>query len=116
MASFEDARRFAPDMVAILARITIDARDEIPGRFDEMYVEARVLLADGREVASRCDGPPGCWGAEAVSEAAHLAKVRDCLAVRLDEEGAEAVIGLCRRLDELDTGEIARLMELVATS
>ena len=116
MASFEDARRFAPDMVAILARITIDARDEIPGRFDEMHVEARVLLADGREVASRCDGPPGCWGAEAVSEAAHLAKVRDCLAVRLDEEGAEAVIGLCRRLDALDTGGIARLMELVATS
>ena len=51
-----------------------------------------------------------------MSEAAHLAKVRDCLAVRLDEEGAEAVIGLARRLDALDSSGIARLMELVATS
>ncbi len=113
MASFEDERRFAPDMEAMLARITVDARDEIPGRFDRMHVEARARLADGREISTRCDGPPGCWGGEPVSEEAHLAKVRDCLAARLDTAAAEEVIGLVRRLDDLGPGDIARLMALV---
>ena len=78
-----------------------------------MHVEARARLTDGCEVAARSDGPPGCWGCEPVSEEAHLAKVRDCLAIRLDAGEAEEVIDLARQLDQLAADDVGRLMELV---
>ncbi len=113
MASFEDERRFAPDMAAMLARITVDARADIPARFDAMHVEVRARLKNGEEVSTRSDGPPGIWGGTPVPEEAHLAKVRDCLAVRLDAAVAGEVVGLARRLDDLSAEDVGRLMDLV---
>jgi aconitate decarboxylase len=114
MASFEDQRRFRPDVEDMLARIVLDMRDEIPGRFDRMHVEIRARLADGRECVARSDGPPGCWGAPPVSDEAHLAKVRECLAVRIEEQRAAAVIALVQGFETLTAGEIGELMALLA--
>ena len=76
LATFSDARRFAPDMVAMLRRISMCQTPEIPGRFDVMHVDVAVTLADGRRVVQRCDGPPGSWSRpiapEFVEAKAHL--------------------------------------------
>lgn len=114
MNSFEDERRFAPDMEAMLARVSVDMRDDIPARFDRMHVETTVRLKDGTTVKARCDGPPGKWGSPPISDEAHLVKVRSCLAVRLDDDDAEEVIALARRIDDLGADDVKRLMALVS--
>jgi hypothetical protein len=79
-----------------------------------MWLEARVELSDGRVLRTRCDGPPGMWGSPPISEAAHLAKVRDCLSRRLPADRAEAVIALARDMEQLDTADVRELLRLVA--
>jgi len=59
--SFADARRFAPDMVALLERIELVNDPSIPGRLDQMHVEVVVELDSGRTVTCRCDAPLGSW-------------------------------------------------------
>ena len=115
MSTFEDERRFAPDMEDMLGRITVDMREDIPARFDQMHVETTVRLKDGSSVTARCDGPRGKWGSPPIPDEDHLAKVRDCLAIRLDDAQAEEVVSLAGRGDDLTPGEVKRLMELVAT-
>ena len=44
------------------------------------YVDLEIELADGTIVRERCERPRGSWGAEPISQAEHLVKVRDCLA------------------------------------
>ena len=114
MTSFEDSRRFAPDMVAMLDRITLRLDGNIPARFDQMHVETTVTLKNGSGHTARCDGPRGRWGSPPISEAEHLVKVRDCLAIRLDGDSAEDVVSLARRFDELSAADIVRLMTLLA--
>ncbi len=116
MASFEDQRRFRPDVEDLLARIALDMRDEIPGRFDQMHVEIRARLADGSVCVARSEGPPGCWGAPPISEDAHLAKVSYCLAVRFEDQRAAAIIALVQRFETLSPGEIGDLMALLANT
>lgn len=115
MATFEDERRFAPDMEDMLGRISVEMREDIPARFDQMHVETTVHLKDGASVTARCDGPRGKWGSPQIPDEDHLAKVRDCLAVRLDDGQAEEVVGLADRIDDLDAGEVKRLMKIIAT-
>ncbi len=114
MSTFEDERRFAADMEAVLGRIRVDMRADIPARFDQMYVETTVRLKDGTSVTARCDGPRGKWGGEPITDADHLVKVRDCLAVRLTDSDAEQVIALAGQIDELAPAEIKELMRLVS--
>ncbi len=114
MSSFEDERRFRPDVEDMLARIDLDMRDEIPGRFDRMHVEIRARLVGGGECVARSDGPPGSWGARPISDEAHLAKVCDCLAVRIEERRATDIISLAQRFETLTPGEVGDLMALLA--
>lgn len=114
MKSFEDERRFAPDMEDMLGRITVDMREDIPARFDQMHVETTVRLKDGTTLHARCDGPRGKWGGPPIEDADHLVKIRDCLAVRFDDAKAERVIELAQRIDDLDAAEVGILMALVS--
>jgi 2-methylcitrate dehydratase PrpD len=114
MSSFEDERRFAADMEAMLGRIKVDMRADIPARFDQMYVETTVRLKNGTAVTARCDGPRGKWGGTPISDEDHLVKVRDCLAVRLEDANAEQVVALASRVDDLDAGDIKQLMSVVS--
>jgi aconitate decarboxylase len=61
MASFSDERRFAPDMEAMLRRITLFQDAAIPGRLDAMHVRVDVTFKDGTVVSRRCDTPDGSW-------------------------------------------------------
>ena len=115
MASFEDSRRFAADMEDMLDRVTVDMRADIPARFDQMHVETTVRLKDGSTVQARCDGPRGKWGGPPIRDEDHLVKVRDCLAVRLDEAQAAEVAELAGNIDGLTADDVKRLMSLLST-
>ena len=114
MARFEDSRRFAADLEAMLGRITVDMRADIPARFDRMHVETTVRMKDGTLDHARCDGPRGIWGGPPIDDADHLVKIHDCLAVRLDDGATERVIALAQHIDDLDVGEVRQLMALLA--
>jgi aconitate decarboxylase len=112
--SFTDAEVVRPDMVALLDRITLDMSPDIPARFDRMWLEAQVTLADGRVLQTRCDGPPGIWGSPPISDAAHLVKVRDCLSRRLPPAKADALIALATKLETLDAAGVREMIGLAA--
>lgn len=114
IGSFTDERRFAPDMAAMLDRIDLEMREDIPGDFDGMHVEVEVLLTDGTRVTARCDGPRGKWGTAPIGTEDHLVKVRDCLSLKYGPVEMNRVIGLASRFDALESAEIGELMGLLA--
>ncbi len=113
IGTFADARLHAPDMQALLPKITVQMDGAIPARFETMHVLAVVELADGRVLETRCDGPRGMWGQPPITEAEHLVKVRDCLATELSAESTERAIALASRIDALAAEQVDELMRLV---
>jgi 2-methylcitrate dehydratase PrpD len=113
IGTFTDATLRRPDMQALLPKITFRMDQAIPARFETMHVDAKVELADGRTLTAHCDGPRGVWGKPAIPEAEHLAKVRDCLSVRLAPEDVERCIVLAGSLDEQPAEGMRTLMALV---
>ncbi|MCP5150447.1 MAG: MmgE/PrpD family protein [Ectothiorhodospiraceae bacterium] len=114
MSSFEDAHRFAPRMERLLDKITVDMRADIPGRFEEMYVDMEVELDDGTTLSTRCHGPRGKWGLAPITVDEHLVKVRDCLGLRLSSRDVERVIELGSNLTRLGNAELREVMAIVA--
>ncbi|MGG5809321.1 MmgE/PrpD family protein [Falsiroseomonas sp. CW058] len=108
--SFADARRFAPDMEALLPRIAVlpDAARE--GRFDRMRVDVEVGLADGTRLHGACDGPPGIWG-RPVAEAALQAKWSDCLDAAFGADDGPGLLRDAARLGQCGAGYIAALLD-----
>ena len=112
IATFTDTRLAEPDMQELLGKFEVRLDPAIPGRFEEMHVDLRVELDSGRMLKARCSGPRGKWGMPPISEAEHLAKVRDCLATRLQPAAAETIIKFARSIDDLDTADMRQLMQL----
>jgi aconitate decarboxylase len=112
--TFTDARLHAADMQALLPKISVVMDPAIPARFETMYVTLRVEMADGRVLETRCNGPRGMWGQPPIDPAAHLVKVRDCLATRLPPATVEQVVDLGSRIDTLAPDQVRALMALVA--
>jgi aconitate decarboxylase len=59
--SFTQERRFSADVVRLLEKISLKSDATISGRLDQMHVELKVRLRDGRELLQRCDAPLGSW-------------------------------------------------------
>ena len=78
--SYTDARRFEPEMEALLRRIRLRADPSREGRFDRMRVEVSVVLGNGTRLVAECDGPEGIWSRPVRPERL-AAKIADCLAV-----------------------------------
>jgi 2-methylcitrate dehydratase PrpD len=110
--TFTNARLAKADMQKLLGKFELRLDPKIPGRFEEMYVLLRVELDGGRVLETRCDGPRGKWGTPPISEAEHLVKIRDCLATRFEPAAAERIIGLARRIDDLDAAGVREIMQL----
>lgn len=110
--TFTDARLAKADMQDLLGKFELRLDPKIPGRFEEMYVLLRVELNGERVLETRCDGPRGKWGTPPISDAEHLVKIRDCLATRLEPAAVERVIGLARRIDDLDAAGVRQIMQL----
>jgi 2-methylcitrate dehydratase PrpD len=89
-ASFNDARRFRSDVVALLERTTLIDDAAIPGRFDQMHVEIEVGLNNGTIVRKRCDSPLGSWSRPVQKETV-MKKVRSLLTNVLGAERADAI-------------------------
>ncbi|MGC2584843.1 MAG: MmgE/PrpD family protein [Pseudolabrys sp.] len=110
--TFTDARLAKADMQDLLGKFEVCLDPAIPGRFEDMHVLLRVELDGGSVLETRCDGPRGKWGTPPISEAEHLVKIRDCLATRLEPAAVERVIGLVRRIDDLDATGVRQIMKL----
>ncbi|MCG8544725.1 MAG: MmgE/PrpD family protein [Alphaproteobacteria bacterium] len=113
MDTFEDEKRFSPAVEAMLDKVELEMRDDIPGRFEELYVLLEVELDDGTVLKTRCDGPRGKWGTPPITVEEHLVKVRDCLSTRLSERDRERVIELGSHFDQLTASDIAEAMAIV---
>jgi len=99
-------------MQELLGKFEVSLDPAIPGRFEEMHVDLCVELDSGRMLKARCSGPRGKWGTPPISDAEHLVKVRDCLAMRIQPAAAETIIELARNIDDLDTAGVRQLMHL----
>ena len=97
IATFDDARRFAPDMVALLERITVNENPDIPADFPSSWITVRVHTSDGRVLEERCAQLRGSAGFPLRREE-RLVKFRDCAAGMLSPADAEKVI---RQVDGL---------------
>ncbi len=110
--SFTDERRFRPDMVALLEKISVVYDKSIPQDMRGMQVTVEVTLDGGTRHSSTCRKPPGTWG-EPVSEVQHRAKLRDCLGVRLEAERAERVLDMLENLERLSAPQLQEFSALL---
>ena len=112
VASFDDQRRFAPDMVELLKRIEVlpDAMRE--GRFDRMRVDIEVELEDGSICRGHCDGPPGIWGSP-VDRVAILGKAHDCLRQVWASRTVDVQLAMAENFSSLDHTNVLALLELL---
>ena len=95
--TFTDARRFAPDMAALLERIAVNEDPSIPSAFPESWIVVRVRTRDGETLEARCAKMRGMAG-NPPDRADRLGKFHDCVAGMLSEHDAETAI---RTVDDL---------------
>lgn len=88
METFNEQRRWAPDMVGLLEKIILEFDETVGGSWEESYCIARV----------------------------HLMKVRECLATRLATGAVEEIIALVGKLDTLDSSGLKYLVSLLSNS
>ena len=111
--TFTDARRFTADMEALLAKIRV-VRDATRSRDTrDMQVDMEVVTEDGATHRSTCTAPPGTWG-QPIDPVQHEAKVRDCLAVRLNEQTQTRVLERLATLETLSADDLRGLLALLA--
>jgi 2-methylcitrate dehydratase PrpD len=98
--TFRDARRFSPDMEAMLRNIEVRMDADIPANFEEMWVEVTARTRDGREIRERCDRPRGIWGNPLTREE-RLSKFRSTAGVLLDPADVEEAWALIETLETM---------------
>ena len=110
VATFSDKRRFAEDVKALLPRVHLNMRDDIPRNFQDCYAVVRVKTTEGKELVERCDKPRGMWGLPLTRDE-RLAKFRDCCELALPNRHIERVIEFVEKLESLDN--ITELMDII---
>ena len=113
--TFTDERRYRPDMVDLLAKITLTQDPSIVGDFHHMHVAIEADLADGSRVTAVCRGPKGSWGVP-LEPSAHRDKLLDCFGRALPAAKVDELIGMFERLESLGAGGVAQLVALIASS
>jgi len=108
--SFDDRRRFAEDMRALLPLVTLNVRDDIPTSFESTWAAVHVHTKSGQVLSERCDRPRGMPGVP-LSRDERIAKFKVCVDNVLSTAQADEVIERVERLDRLR--DIASLMDLV---
>lgn len=91
--TFQDARRFAPDMVALLDRIRIKEDPTIPKVFADAWILLRVRTRDGQLLEERCATLKGMAG-NPPSRADRLEKFQNCVSGMLSDGDAAKAIEL----------------------
>ena len=107
--TFTDARRFAPDMDAMLARISVEPEGPESGA-----TLATAVLKDGTTVSAECSAFSGSAG-NPMSREQRLAKVRDCFTRALSDVDTERVLEMLENLESLDdTADLMAVLGNVA--
>ena len=113
LSTFTDERLMRPDMQALLNKITLTMTPDITTEYNAgRYVDLDIELDDGTRIHERCERPRGSWGAEPISDAEHLAKVRSCLEGSLSLSAIEELIGLGQRFESLQADGVRKLLSL----
>jgi 2-methylcitrate dehydratase PrpD len=112
IASFHEKRRFRGDMKSMLRRMKVTVDASLPTAFNRMQVSIAVTLHDGSVHRATCTQPPGFWGAPP-DLALHQAKIRECLATRLDAGAVDRVTQLLEALETLSAAEVSELSRLL---
>jgi len=108
--SFTDERRFAPDVVDLLARTTLHSDDGIPRDFDRMYTVVNVTLNDGRSLSRKIERLSG-WVGYPLSREQRLAKFESCARRVLDAGDRTRVVEYVDNLEQLP--DVRGLMDIV---
>lgn len=108
--SFTNERRFAPDVEALLPKVTLTIDDAIPSDFDQMHTIVKVWLKDGQALAKRVDKLSG-WIGSPLTREQRLKKFFGCARGTLDDAQAERVLALVEELDTLDS--VGEIMDIV---
>ena len=107
--TFTDARRFTPDMDAMLARISVEPEGPESGA-----TLATAVLKDGRTVSAECSAFSGSASNPMTGEQ-RLAKVRDCFTRALSDSDTDRVVDMLENLENLDdTAELMGVLGSVA--
>jgi 2-methylcitrate dehydratase PrpD len=113
LSTFTDERLARPDMQALLNKITVTMTPDITTEYNAgRYVALDIELTDGTLVRERCERPRGSWGAEPISDAEHLVKVRACLEGSLAPPSIEESIALGKNFENLEAGGVRRMLSL----
>lgn len=108
--SFDNARRFAPDVVALLPKVTLRVDDSIPNDFDRMHVVTTVRLNDGRQLVKRVDKLSG-WIGSPLTRERRLKKFYSCARRVLAKDAADQVVALVENLEQQSSvGELMGLL------
>ena len=109
--TFRDERRFAPDMEAMLERITIKKNPSVRAMdFAQAWARVTVGTKDGKSYSARVDRPLGIWDNPLPWEG-RLAKFYDCARRVLPDAKARDVVSLIERFESLDS--VRPLMDLL---
>ena len=109
--TFTDARRFSPDMDAMLARISVEPEGPESGA-----TLATAVLRDGRRVNAECSAFSGS-ASNPMTREQRLTKVRDCFTRALSDADTERVLDMLENLESLDdAGRLMDVLGQVATS
>ncbi len=107
--SFTNERRFAPDVAALLPKVTLTVDDAIPSDFDQMHTIVNVWLKDGRQLSKRVDKLSG-WIGSPLTREQRLRKFFGCTRRVLDDAKAQRMLALVEQLDTL-TG-VSEIMDI----
>ncbi len=114
LQTFTDERLFRPDMQALLKKTRLTLSQDMSSQYDsDRHTEVVITLTNGSTLSARCAHPRGSWGAEPITEAEHLAKVRSCLELFIDDDGVKKVIELGSRFQELDTDGVRTFISML---
>ena len=94
--TFTDARRFSPDMEAMLGRISVEPEGPESGA-----TLATALLKDGTTVSAECSAFTGS-ASNPMTREQLLAKARDCFTRALSDADTERVLEMLENLESLD--------------
>jgi aconitate decarboxylase len=97
--SFDNERRFAPDVVALLPKITLRFDDNIPGDFDRMHVEMTVMLDDGRALHQRVDKLSG-WIGLPLTREQRMKKFHACARRVLAKDDVDRIVAFVENLEQ----------------
>ena len=108
--SFNNERRFATDVVALLPKVQLQFDDNIPNDFDQMHIDMTVTLTDGRVLKQRIDKLSG-WVGLPLTREQRMKKFYSCARRVLTVDKAERIVDLVENLQQLQ--DVSELMGLV---